>query len=157
MLYIGDLIGTHGIKGEVKIISNFKYKKEVFKKDSVINIKNTNYIISSHRVHKNYDLLKLEGFDNINDVLFLKGSKVFINKEDYKFSGILNEDLYGKKVYDHDKYIGILDDVIQNPSQELLVVKNNEKEYLIPYVDEFVEKIDDDIHLKLIKGLIDEN
>ena len=38
MLYIGDLVNTHGIKGEVKIISNFKYKEEVFKKGSIIYI-----------------------------------------------------------------------------------------------------------------------
>ncbi|MBR2587830.1 MAG: 16S rRNA processing protein RimM [Bacilli bacterium] len=157
MLYIGDLVGTHGIKGEVKIISNFKYKSEVFNINSVIYIKDTKYIIKTHRVHKNYDLLTLEGIDNINDVLHLKNSKVFINREDYKFSGILNEDLYGKKVYNYDKYIGILDDIIQNPSQELFVIKNEGKRYLIPYVDEFIEKIDDDIHLKLIKGLIDED
>lgn len=157
MLYIGDLVGTHGIKGEVKIISNFKYKNEVFKKGSVIYIKDKEYIITSHRLHKKYDLLMLEGINDINEVLPLKNSEVFINREDYTFSGILNEDLYGKKVYNYDKYIGILDNIIENPSQELLVVKNNEKEYLIPYVDEFIEKIDEDIHLKLIKGLIDED
>ena len=33
MLYIGKLVNTHGIKGEVKIISNFKYKEK-----SLINI-----------------------------------------------------------------------------------------------------------------------
>lgn len=157
MLYIGDLVGTHGIKGEIKIISNFKYKNEVFEKNSVIYIKDTSYIINSHRIHKKYDLITLQGFDNINDVLQLKNNKVFINREDYTFSGPLNEDLYGKKVYNYDKYIGLLDTIIQNSSQELLIVKNNNKKYLIPYVDEFVEKIDESIHLKLIKGLIDED
>ena len=30
MLYIGDLVNTHGIKGEVRIISNLKYKRTSF-------------------------------------------------------------------------------------------------------------------------------
>ena len=31
LIYIGDIVNTHGIKGELRIISDFKYKKEVFK------------------------------------------------------------------------------------------------------------------------------
>ena len=30
-IYIGGLVNTHGIKGEVKIKSNFRYKESVFK------------------------------------------------------------------------------------------------------------------------------
>lgn len=29
-LYIGKLVNTHGIKGEVRLISNFKHKSKVF-------------------------------------------------------------------------------------------------------------------------------
>ena len=32
-LYIGKLVNTHGIKGEVRILSNFRHKDKVFKKD----------------------------------------------------------------------------------------------------------------------------
>ena len=100
MLYIGDLVNTHGIKGEVKVISNFKYKDEGFKKDNIIYINDKKYIINTYRKHQKYDLLTLTGYENINDVINLKGNKIYINREDYTFSGILNEDLYGKKVYD---------------------------------------------------------
>ena len=30
LIYIGKLVNTHGIKGEVKIISDFKFKNDVF-------------------------------------------------------------------------------------------------------------------------------
>ena len=33
-IYIGKIVNTHGIKGEVRIISDFKYKNEVFKIDN---------------------------------------------------------------------------------------------------------------------------
>ena len=157
MLYIGDLVNTHGIKGEVKVISNFKYKEEVFKKDNIIYINDKKYIINTHRKHQKYDLLTLTGYENINDVLNLKGNKIYINREDYTFSGILNEDLYGKKVYDKDKYIGNLKEIIDNKNQELLVIEKDNKTYLVPYVDEFVKEINEDIKLDLIKGLIDED
>ena len=157
MLYIGTLVNTHGIKGEVKIISNFKYKEEVFKKDNTIYINDKKYTINTYRKHQKYDLITLKGYDNINDVLDLKGNKIYINREEYTFSGILNEDLYGKKVYDKDKYIGTLKEIVDNKKQELLVIENNDKTFLVPYVNEFVKEIDEDIKLDLIKGLIDEN
>ena len=157
MLYIGDLVNTHGIKGEVKVISNFKYKEEVFKKDNIIYINDKKYIINTHRKHQKYDLLTLTGYENINDVINLKGNKIYINREDYTFSGIVNEDLYGKKVYDKEKYIGNLKEIINNKKQELLVIEKENKTYLVPYVDEFVKEINEDIKLDLIKGLIDEN
>ena len=30
MVYIGEIVNTHGIKGELRIISDFKYKQSVF-------------------------------------------------------------------------------------------------------------------------------
>lgn len=157
MINIGKLVNTHGIKGEVKIISNFKYKDEVFKKNNIIYINDKEYIIETHRKHQKFDLLTFKNYENINDVLDLKGSAIYIKREDYKFEGILNEDLYGKKVYDKDKYIGNLKEIINNKNQELLVIENNNKTYLVPYVDEFVKEINEDIKLDLIKGLIDED
>ena len=156
MLYIGDLVNTHGIKGEVRIISNFKYKEVVFKPNNYIYINGEKIKIKTYRKHKNYDMVTFENYDNINDVLKFKGNKVYIDKKEYTFPGILNEDLYGKKVYDNKKYIGILKNIISNGSGELLVVQGK-KEYLIPYVDEFVKNIGEDIELSLIKGLIDED
>ena len=156
MLYIGNLVNTHGIKGEVRIISFFKYKEEIFKPDNYLYINNEKLKIKTYRKHKNYDMVTFENYNNINDVLKFKNQKVYINRNEYTFKGPLNEDLYGKKVYDKDKYIGILTNIINNNGKELLVVKGK-KEYLIPYVAEFVKKIDKDIKLDLIKGLIDED
>ena len=30
-IYIGKIVNTHGIKGEVRILSDFKYKDRIFK------------------------------------------------------------------------------------------------------------------------------
>ena len=146
MLYIGDLVNTHGIKGEVRIISSFKYKELVFKPRNIIYINDEKLEIKTYRKHKNYDMVTFEGYNDINEVLKFKGHKVYINKEE----------LYGKKVYNKGKYIGELKEIINNGGGELLVVKG-QKEYLIPYVDEFVKSVDENIELDLIKGFIDED
>lgn len=157
MILIGRLVNTHGIKGEVRIISDFKYKKDVFKENSNLYINGDRYVISSYRRHKNYDMVTFKNVENINEIIHLKGSDVFIEREEFSFDGPLNEDLYGKKVYDRGKYIGILQKIEKVPSGELLVIKNEDKKYLVPYVKDFVDKIDNNIELKLIKGFIDEN
>lgn len=157
MLEIGVLVNTHGIKGEVRILSDFKYKDLVFISGNAIYIDDKKYIIKSHRKHKTFDLICFNEFENINDVINLKGKNVLIDRNDYEFPGLLNEDLFGKKVYDKEKFIGTLKDIIKNKNQEIMVIENNGKEYLIPYVDEFVQKIDEDIHLDLIRGFIDED
>ena len=156
MLYIGELVNTHGIKGEVRIISFFKYKNIIFKPNNYLYINNEKLKIKTYRKHKNYDMVTFENYDNINDILKFKGNKVYINKDEFKFPGPLNEDLFGKKVYDKDKYIGTLINIINNNGQEILAIKGN-KEYLIPYVDEFVKNIGSTIQLDLIKGFIDED
>ena len=156
MLYIGKLVNTHGIKGEVRIISQFKYKDLIFKPNNYLYINNEKLKIKTYRKHKNYDMVTFEGYNNINDVLKFKGQNIYINKEDYTFPGPLNEELYGKNVYNNGKYIGTLENIINNGGGELLVVKGK-KEYLIPYVDEFVKDISDSIELTLIKGFIDED
>ena len=54
----------------------------------------------------------------------------------------------------------ILEKIIKNNTQEIIVIKNDDKKHLIPYVDEFIKKIDlknKKIELNLIDGLIDEN
>ena len=156
MLYIGDLVNTHGIKGEVRIISFFKYKNDVFKPNNYLYINNEKLKIKTYRKHKNYDMLTFENYNNINDVLKFKGNKVYIDKNEYTFKGPLNEDLIGKKVYDKNTFIGTLKDIYENKGKEILLVKGK-KEYLIPYVDEFVKNIGENIELDLIKGFIDEN
>ena len=72
LIYIGKLVNTHGIKGEVRIISNFKYKDIIFKKDNIVYINNIEYKILSYRVHKMYDMLMLENINSIDDALKLK-------------------------------------------------------------------------------------
>lgn len=158
VLYLGKLVNTHGLKGEVKIISDFKYKNIVFKKGNFLYINDKPYKINTYRVHQKYDMVTFENLNTIEDVIPLKSQDVYIKKEDYKFPGPLNEELYGKKVYDGDKLIGTLKEIENTSHQELLVIKGKNKDYLVPYVKPFIQKITDEgIYLNVIEGLIDEN
>ena len=161
-IYLGEIVNTHGIKGELRIISNFKYKKEVFKKGFHLYVGKSreDLIINSYRVHKNYDMVTFEGLNDINEVLIYKGEPVYINREDINVDGYLLEDLIGMEVYSKNKKIGKVIEIINNRAHEILVVFDNNKKHLIPFVDEFVECVDIDnkkINIILIEGLINED
>ena len=97
---LGKYVNTHGIKGEIRIKSNFPYKDKVFKIDNEIIINNTSYIIKSYRVHKEYDMVTLEGINSINDIPFLKNTKVYIDRDKYlEKKDYLDSDLIGFIVY----------------------------------------------------------
>ncbi|MBR1376379.1 MAG: 16S rRNA processing protein RimM [Bacilli bacterium] len=152
---IGKIVNTHGIKGEVRILSSFSDK-------SIFNVSNILYIgnnkekmkITSYRVHKNYDMVTFEGINDINDVLKYKSEDVFINRDD--IDKFIIEDLIGYEVYGNS-YIGKVKELISNIKYVILVLDNNT---MIPYIDEFILNIDNDnkkIYIKEIEGLINED
>lgn len=156
MLYIGKVVNTHGTKGEIRIISDFKYKKLVFKKGNHLYIDDDNLTINTYRTHKNYDMVTFDGINDINDVLKYKGQDVYIDRGEYVFDDYLNEDLIGANVYGDGEPLGVLAAIRKNINQEILVVKNEDKEYLIPNVEAFVKTLTPEkIEINVIKGLIE--
>ncbi len=161
-IYIGDVVNTHGLKGEVRLVSNFEYKKRVFKKNFKLYIGRSKdeVVINTYRVHKEYDMLTFNDLTSIDDVIIYKGDKVYINRDDLKIKGFFNEDLIGLDVFNEDKYIGKVEFVMKNKAHSILVVTEDDKKNLIPNIPEFVTKIDLEskrIDIKAIEGLINEN
>lgn len=159
MIFIGKLVNTHGIKGEVRIKSDIDYKEIIFKKGNNLYIDKQPLKINSYRVHKGFDMVTFEGINDINEVLKYKGKNVFINKEEIDEDIIFNEELIGYEVY-NDKYLGKVVKLMKNKLYDILVIKKNEIENLIPNIEEFVIKIDSKekkIYIKEIEGLINED
>ena len=159
-IYIGDIVNTHGIKGEVKIISHFKYKKNVFIKGTSLYIGDakTKLIINSYRHHKVFDMVTFVGIDDINDVLRFKGESVYIDRNDVN-DCILNEDIIDMEVYNDNSFIGHVTDILNNGVYDILVVCGKKKN-LIPNINEFVKNIDVKsrrIDINVIEGLLNED
>lgn len=162
LIYIGDIVNTHGIKGEVRILSDFKYKDAVFKKGMKIYIGKLKdeEEINTYRVHKKYDMITLKGIDNINDVIKYKGLSVYVNRSDIKVDGYLDEEIIGLEVVSNDLSKGKVASILKTKAHDILLIKDNKKKYMVPYINEFVSKIDlnnSKIYINEIKGLFDEN
>lgn len=138
-IYLGKFVSTHGIKGELKLVSDFEKKDKVYQKDFTLYINDTEYKIESSRPHKQYELIKLNGYDNINDVLFLVNSKVYIEKDDLNLDDneYLLSDLINGKVIEGEEELGKITEVMLGPNN-IIRVKNDTTEFLIPLIDEYV-------------------
>ena len=125
MIYIGKYVNTHGIKGEIRIKSDFKYKDKVFFVGNTLIIDNQEFIINSYRRHKEYDMVSLKGINNINQIIDLKGSKVLVFNISLDDGEYLDSTLIGFKVYMNNIYKGdVLDIKYLNNSKKILVVNN---------------------------------
>ena len=160
-IYIGKIVNTHGIRGEVRLLSNFKYKNKVFIKDMIIYIgKNKDKeVINTYRPHKQFDMITMNGYSNINEILKYKGEPVYINKDDLKLdkNEFLDEDLINLNVIIDNNIVGKVKRIEKYPKQSILVVKTEKKDCLIPYVSDIIEEInfkEGFIVIKNIKGLI---
>ena len=151
---IGKIVNTHGIKGELRILSDFKYKDKVFKKDFKFYIgkDKEEYIVNTYRHHKVFDMVTFDGYNDINEVLKLKGKNVYINNDDLDLDGeIYIDNLIDYKVIVGDKEIGVVTDVMHMPANDIIKVGD----ILIPYVKEFIIKIEDNtIYVKDVGGLL---
>lgn len=144
-IYLGKVVNTHGIKGEIRIKSDFLKKNLVFKKDFLLyfgNEKSEEKIVS-YRVHKEYDMVTLKNINNINDVLKYKGEKVFVKREDLKLNDkdYVLEDLIDMKIVENKKKLGIIKDFMYN-NGNILLVASGEKKFYIPYNDFFIKNVD---------------
>lgn len=145
-IYIGKIVSTHGIKGELRLISNFDYKELVFKKNTPVyigkdKIKET---IVTYRPHKNYDMVCLYGYNNINDVLKYKGEKVYVvkNEVDGLNKKVTKQELLGFDVYLCDNRIGTVKDIYStgNDNYVVEIIKENGKKVLAPFA--LIDEVD---------------
>ena len=151
-IVLGKYVNTHGIKGEIRIKSNFKYKDKVFKIGNEIIIDKP-YVINSYRVHKGYDMVTLIGIDSINDIINLKNSLVYIDRDKYlETNEYLDEDLIGFSIYCNDALIGKVSNIINLTHNKKLIETNSK---LIPF--ELIINVDLErkiINIEYLEGLI---
>lgn len=159
---IGKIVNTHGIKGELRVLSDFKFKEKVFKNNFKIYIgkEKCEEVINTYRPHKCFDMITMVGYSNINDVLKYKNCFVFVNRDDLVFNDneYLNEDLIGFKVIYYNFNNIVVDGISKYPSSDMLRVNYNDTFKLIPITDGIIENIDfvkKEIKIKDIKGLIE--
>ena len=156
-LEAGRIVNTHGVRGEVRIepwadeaafLTRFK---RFYMDGQPVRVR-------SCRVHKTLCIAQLEGVDDVNAAMALKGKVIFIDRKDAKLpkGTVFLQDILGARVVDEEgNDLGVLDQVLPAPAASVYVVKG-EREILIPDVPAFILDKDAEnsvITVRLIEGM----
>lgn len=141
MVIIGKVINFFGIKGELKVLSDFQYKDKAFKCGNKVLIKEEELEITSVRYHKNYILIRVNNLDNINLITKYIGYNIYFRKMDLELDNkeYLLEDLIGVEVVEDDEVIGIVKEIYTTNNTNYVKVEYNNKEYLIPIIPVYIK------------------
>lgn len=151
---VGKIVNTHGIKGEVRVISKTDFAEKRYKPGNHLFLfmdgsqEHLELIVKAHRVHKNFDLLTFEGYENVNEVEKLKNAIIKVPESQL---GELDEgefyfhEIVGCLVFTvHGEEIGRVTEILTPGANDVWVIKpkNGGRDILIPYIEQIVKKVD---------------
>ena len=159
--------GTHGVAGMIKLKS-FADSPEALAAVKTLYTKEKDGTLKEWKVerafvHKGAVVVKLEGLDDMNRAIAMKGTAFFADRDSFTLGegDFFVADVIGLPVVDEEsgERIGTLADLITDRVQHLYVVKKDDgSEFMIPGVGEFIKKqiTEGDgagVYVRLIEGM----
>ena len=168
-LNVGKIVNTQGIRGEVRVIATTDFGEERFQPgNELLLFPKGQYTpetvtIERHRRHKNFDILKFVGLDNINDVEKYRDAQLKVTRDnlvDLEEDEFYYFQIIGCKVMDENcGELGVVTEILTPGANDVWVVQSKEHgEILIPYIESVVLEVnvnDKVIKTDLPEGLID--
>tara|TARA_X000000368_G_scaffold319631_1_gene256828 strand:+ start:97 stop:612 length:516 start_codon:yes stop_codon:yes gene_type:complete len=164
-IYLGKILKPFSYKGELKIYIEDFYIDQIKELDSfLLKIQGSYIPFTIKAITKNKSnifRISLDGIDSEDLAKKLTGIEIYSENNLIKSENLKTNKNYifiDFVIYNNNSIIGKVIDIIENKNQDLFVVVFNEKRILIPLVDEFVVKIDNDnkkILMNLPEGLTD--
>lgn len=168
-IYVGKIVNTRGIKGEVKVVSVTDFPEKRFARGAVLYVhddRTSSYeplTVAEHRRHKQFDLLTFERFGTINEVEKYKGCSLYVSKDqlaqlengDFYYHQIIGADV----VTDAGEHLGEVKEILSPGANDVWVIRTKGKDLLLPYITDVVKVVDTEhrrITVHLIPGLIDD-
>ena len=158
-LEAGQIVNTHGIKGEVKIVP-WCDTPEFLCGFDVLYVDGKPVTVEHARAHKSNVIAKLSGVDDVNAAMCFKNKVVHIDRADVQLPEGRHfiADLIGLEVRSAETgaVLGVIEDVLTPPANEVYVVQGKGREYMIPAVEEFLAETNIEggyIRVHLIEGM----
>ena len=155
----GEIVTTHGVKGEMKVLP-WVDSPDILCEFDRCRIGGVEYEIENCRVQKTCNLLKVKGIDTMEAAQAMRGKTVELYREDIDDEVIFAAELIGVEVYAEGKCIGKIKEVLDYPGNSVYVVKGK-YEYMIPAVKAFILSTDVEanrMEVRLLEGMrSDEN
>ena len=164
---VGKIVNTHGIKGEVRVLSTTTHPEERYVERANLiwfgeNGQEEQLTVRTHRTHKTFDLLSFEGYGNVNDVESFVGGTLRISEDmllDLPENEFYIHEVIGSRVIDEDtgKDIGKVKDILTPGANDVWIVERpNKKDLLLPYIESVILSVDLNdtvVHVHVMEGL----
>ena len=165
---VGKIVNTHGIRGEVRVISSTDFPEERFAVGSKLSLfkegakQPVPLTVASHRQHKNFDLLTFEGYLTIEMVQGFRDGILKVSENqlsELEGAEFYFHEIIGCTVYGLDgQKIGVVTEILQTGANDVWTVTPEKgKAHYIPYIDDVVKEIDVDekkIVIDVLEGLL---
>lgn len=166
---VGVIANTHGLRGEVKVVSRTDFPDKRFVKGSRLLVEAgqgtplLSVTLGSARQHGTAYLVAFEGYDHIDQVERFKGSTLVVPRDqlvklpegEYFF-----HELVGCSVFDDEgSMLGTLVEVLTPGANDVYVVRTPEgRSILLPAIRDCIRRVDSaskrvDVHI--MPGLLD--
>lgn len=161
-LEAGKIVGTHGVKGGMRLNPWSDDSDFLTTVKTVYTDKNTPYKVMSAKAHGNITLITLEGIESIEDAERLRNKTLFVKRDDLSLpeGRYFIEEIKGSKVFDADskELLGVLSDVSQTGANDVWHIENGGKEYLVPAIESVIVKVDieeETVEIRPLGGIFD--
>ena len=161
IIEVGQIVNTHGIRGEVKLNpwTDDLYELldlEVFYDKNAEPLK-----VESSKVHKNVVIIKFSGINTMNDAEKMKGKTLYTEKTPLPEGRYYIKDLIGLLAYENDELLGELTDVFNTGANDIYEIKTPEgKRIYLPVIDGVIGEVDLEnkkIFVTVPLGLLDDD
>lgn len=147
---IGEIVGVHGIRGEIKVLL-YSESLSVFRPGCSVWVKRpggreTAYVIEGARPHKRLLLLSLKGITDRNQSEAMVHAEILAERQslpELEADTYYWADLIGLSVFVSDETcIGRIEAIIPTGSNDVYVVKDKDRETLVPAIESVVLAVD---------------
>ena len=166
---VGVVCGTHGIKGDIKVLpttedpKRFLDLKDVLLGDDERQKSLISVTVKGVRFFKNIVIVSLKEFNNINDVERFKGLGMYVTRENaipLEEGEYYVKDMIGLKVVtDEGETLGTLKNIIETGANDVYqIAMEGGKDLLVPMIPDCSRGVDLEagtLTVHLLKGLLE--
>ena len=143
IIEVGQIVNTHGIRGEVKLNPWTDDLYDLTELDVFYDKDKNPLKVESSKVHKNVVIIKFSGINTMNDAEKMKGKTLYTEKIPLPEGRYYIKDLIGLKAYENDVHLGELTDVFNTGANDIYEIKTPEgKRIYLPVIEGVIGDVD---------------
>ena len=150
MIVAGKVLGSHHLKGEVKVISDLQNIEMLVGNKVILELEDKQQKLLTVKkivpLVANKWIFTFEEIKNKQDTIGIRNAAIKVRRD---IVGIgkdehLVSDMLGFKVYDvkGDEYLGEITEIMDTAAHDIYVIESEDFETMIPDVDVFIKNID---------------